>query len=248
VAQQLQANTFTRTGCTFAGWAENKNGTPPILTAGTSIPGKAAGTTLTFYAQWTVTNATDVVTAATNQSGDTITLTGVAWSAGLTTALESALSGGSITTLDLAGVSGLAAWKNDTLLDSNKDKITSLTLPDTVETLTGGEINDALFKGYSNLTLVRGKGVTNIGDYAFLGRVALTDLYLPAAPPTLGANVFQSTNSGTLEIHVGSGNGNIGAYTAQWSTDRSIPVDAETAANGNTTAYGSNHKAINIVN
>jgi hypothetical protein len=243
VAQQLQANTFTRTGCTFAGWAKSKTGTKEYNDKDTGVPGQAAGTTLNLYALWTVTNATDVVNEAlTMGDGTAITLTGVAWS-DIESALKTALVGGSITALNLAGVSGLTAWKNDTL-DRNKDKITSLALPDTVEKLTGGEINDALFKGYNNLTLVRGKGVTNIGDYAFSGRVALTDLYLPAVPPTLGSSVFTGTgSSGTLSIHVGTANA-VTVYTSSSGWD----VGATTIANGNTSKYGSNHKAINIVN
>jgi hypothetical protein len=56
----------------------------------------------------------------------------------------------------------------------------------------------------------------------------------------LAASVFEDTdNSGTLKIHVGSGN--VGGYESAWS------VAAETAADGNTTAYGNGHKAINIV-
>jgi hypothetical protein len=175
VAQQLQANTFTRTGCGFAGWAENKDGTPSILTAGTSISGEPAGTTLTFYAQWTVTDPAAIVDEATS-GGNTITLTDVAWS-DIESALKNALSGGSITTLNLSGVSGLTAWNISTLnLEINdKVKITSMVLPDTVTTLTYQSSTGA-FQGYDHLTSVRGKGVTDIGRNAFYGCTALTSL------------------------------------------------------------------------
>jgi hypothetical protein len=76
---------------------------------------------------------------------------------------------------------------------------------------------------------------------AFSECTTLTNLYLPATPPALGASVFQDTgSSGTLSIHVGSGN--IGAYTSTWG------VSVNTSAGGNTGKYGTNHKAINIVN
>jgi hypothetical protein len=181
---------FTRTGCTFLGWAKSKAGAMDYAD-GADVPGQAAGTKLTLYALWTVTSGQEgaVVAAATNQSGDTITLTGVAWS-GIKSALESALFNGSITTLDLSGVSGLTVWDTSTLnIEINdKGKITSLALPDTVTTLAY-QSSAGAFKDYGNLTSVSGAGVTDIGDFAFAICTKLTTVSLPKAE-TIGNYAF----------------------------------------------------------
>jgi uncharacterized repeat protein (TIGR02543 family) len=327
----LEANEFTRTGCSFAGWAENKDGTKEYDDGATvSGVGKTAGKTLTLYALWTVTNAADFVTAATD--GNTITLTGVAWNDDLKTALESALSSGGIS-LDLSGVSGLTAW-NSTTLSTNKDKITSMVLPDTVTSLAYQSSTGA-FQGYTKLTSVSGKGVTDLGRNAFYGCTelvevslslvmeigvrtfsgcsklasvslpaaatignyafeqcyilasvyfqeaasigiaafinctalttvslpavetingqafydckALAQLFLPATPPTLsyegqaGLKAFQNTTNPSVPLNIYVGLDNVEAYKSAWG------VNETTDANGNTTAYGNDHKAINIV-
>jgi uncharacterized repeat protein (TIGR02543 family) len=172
----------TRTGCDFDGWyTDGGFGGGAVTEISTLSPGDKD-----FYAQWTVTNATDVVDEAT--SGNTITLTGVAWS-DIKSALESALSGGGITTLDLSGVSGLTEWADNTL-SSNKDKITSMVLPDTVKTLPANEINDHVFRGYASLVSVSGAGVTDIGKNAFYSRSNLVEVNFPAATD-IGESAFQ---------------------------------------------------------
>jgi hypothetical protein len=327
----LKANAFTRTACTFAGWAESKTGTMAYGDT-VSVPGQPGETTLTLYALWDIESgqAGAVVTAATTQSGDTITLTGVAWSSDLKTALESALSGGGIS-LDLSGVSGLMAWASNTLDNSVKNKITSLTLPDTVTSISNNAflmdtalktvdipaaatigisafyecaaletvklpaaatigssafykcaalktvdlpaaatIEDFAFSECAALKTVDLPAATTIGSSAFSHCIALetvklpmaasigltafadctalADLYLPTSgssswPPTLAANVFQSTgNSGTLSIHVGTAN--IGAYETDWVVSEN-PIDAEIT--DTTGIYGDNHKAITIM-
>jgi hypothetical protein len=156
----LSANKFTRSGCTFAGWAESAAG---ALLENASITGQAAGTILDIYALWDVEERqeADVVAAATNQIGDTITLTGVEWSDRLGTALETALEDGSITTLNLSGVSGFdEEWDKDTLNDGVKTKITSLILPETVTRLAAGDGSaNSAFNGYAKLESVSGTGV-----------------------------------------------------------------------------------------
>jgi hypothetical protein len=210
----------TRTGCDFAGWAENKDGTPSILAAGTSVPGKTAETTLTLYAQWTVKDAAAVVAAA--KDGNTITLTGVAWSNDLKIALETALNGGNITTLDLSGVSGLTVWDTSTLniAINDKGKITSLALPDTVTTLADQSSTEA-FKNYGNLTSVSGAGVTDIGDYAFAMCTKLTTVSLPKAT-TIGNYAFDMTKLTTVSLPKATTIGN-SAFSGTSLTTVSLP-------------------------
>ena len=52
----LQANGFTRTGYTFAGWKKGNSGN--TLAVGTSIKNVATGGTVTYYAQWTANTFT----------------------------------------------------------------------------------------------------------------------------------------------------------------------------------------------
>jgi hypothetical protein len=261
-ALTLKTNTFTRTYCTFAGWAESKAG-PMAYGNGLSVPGQDTETTLTLYALWTVTSGkeTDFVTAAT--SGNIIALPNVVWSPSLGTALEIALSNVGMT-LNLSGVSGLTEWSKDTL-SSNKANIKSLVLPDTVTLLKdAANQTDAVFNGYISLESVSGAGVTDIGGYAFgsctkLTKVelpaaknigirafsycqALAELFLPANPPALAISIFEyTTDPVPLNIYVGLGN--VPAYTSPsgWG------VSAATLANGNTAKYGNNHKAITIM-
>jgi hypothetical protein len=105
------------------------------------------------------------------------------------------------------------------------------------------DIGTYAFNECSALETVSLPAVEDIGDGAFASCTALASLTLPAAPatpPTLGSNVFQSTgSSGTLTIYIGSGK--ISDYTTKWG------VAANTGPNDNTSKYGSDHKAINIV-
>jgi hypothetical protein len=110
----------------------------------------------------------------------------------------------------------------------------------TVDLPAAENIGEYAFGECTALTTVNLPAAVNIGPAAFHDCTALTSLTLPAVPPTLESAVFKDTgNSGTLEIYVGSGN--VEAYTTAWG------VSAETAFGVNSTAYGSNHKTIHIV-
>jgi hypothetical protein len=63
---------------------------------------------------------------------------------------------------------------------------------------------------------------------------------LPATPPSIGSTIFLNANTfpGTITITVPAGA--VPAYTSAWG------VDAETPAGGNTSVYGSGHKAVLI--
>jgi hypothetical protein len=173
----LSENTFTRSGCTFAGWAESAAGAQLYGDEEKGVPCPDAGTTLDLYALWTVESGQEAAVVEAATSEDTLILTGVEWSGRLPGEVESALGKG-VTTLNLSGVSGLEEWDKDTL-NSGKGNIISLTLPDTVTTLKH-ESNGA-FGGYDSLESVSGAGVTNVGEAAFYQCTALETVSLPAA-------------------------------------------------------------------
>jgi hypothetical protein len=61
---------------------------------------------------------------------------------------------------------------------------------------------------------------------------------LPATPPAISSIFFYTGSSGAITVRVPAGA--VSAYTAAWG------VDANTPAGGNTSTYGSNHKAVFI--
>jgi hypothetical protein len=138
------------------------------------------------------------------------------------------------------------------------DALTTVNLP-------AGTIGDYAFADCDALTAVNLSAATSIGDYAFQNCDVLTTVNLPSAvsigaeafsqctslesvslpatPPALGTSVFANTGpSGTLTIHVPVGA--VGNYTP--ATPPGWNVSNDTAANGNTLVYGTNHKAIRI--
>jgi chitodextrinase len=147
-----------------------------------------------------------------------------------------------------------------------KGKIVSLVLPDAASGIAGS-YGGAAFRCFDALREIEGANVTTIGvfafldcsalttadfpvaatigNYAFRGCVSLATLSLPAVPPVLaGTGVFYGTNLGagagtTLTILVPDAAA-VSAYVTAWG------VAADTAANGHTGKYGSDHKRIVI--
>jgi uncharacterized repeat protein (TIGR02543 family) len=76
---------------------------------------------------------------------------------------------------------------NDT---TGKDKIVSLTLPDTVTKITDAE--EYYYPSFENLRIVSGKGVTYVGEFAFDACSFLEEIDLPKTR-TIGGNAFQFT-------------------------------------------------------
>lgn len=52
-ATTVAANSFAKTGYTFAGWNTAANGSGTAYASGSTVPSQTAGTTVTLYAQWT---------------------------------------------------------------------------------------------------------------------------------------------------------------------------------------------------
>jgi hypothetical protein len=155
--------------------------------------------------------------------------------------LSTIASSGKYVSLDLSACT-MDGTEFDPGTATGADKITALVLPDAAESIKAGADNNATFKAFTGLTSISGAGVETIGDYAFLRCTDLTEVSLPAAPPSIdgdGAAIFRGTgSSGTIVISVPPDA--VSAYTTKWD------VSAETAAGGNISVYGSNHKAVLI--
>lgn len=81
---------------------------------------------------------------------------------------------------------------------SNNSNITSVTIPDSVET-----IEEGAFCRCDNLkTVVIGSGVKSIDQYAFAADGKLTDIFLPRSLTSLGDSVFHNA-SGILHVWFG---------------------------------------------
>ncbi|MDR1127602.1 MAG: leucine-rich repeat domain-containing protein [Treponema sp.] len=102
-------------------------------------------------------------------------------------------------------------------------------------------VSDSAFYGCESLRTVNLSSVATVGVRAFCGCASLTEAILPATPPSIKEvyfGVFYSTGAGAITVKVPTGA--VSAYTSAWG------VDAETPKDGNTDAYGFNHKAVII--
>jgi hypothetical protein len=126
-------------------------------------------------------------------------------------------------------------------IDTGKDKIVSLVIPDAAESITASTYPNSTFQHFAALKSVRGENITSIGDYAVIYCTTLTDLYLPATPPTRGVKMFEDAGTDTtLTIHIPGGAANYTAASPGWG------VSVETADGNNTSVYGRNRKRIVI--
>jgi hypothetical protein len=105
-------------------------------------------------------------------------------------------------------------------------------------------IGDEAFSDCTSLTEVSLPAATSIGSRAFYYCTSLELVSLPATPPSISAGVYGifpytgSNSSGTITVRVPADA--VSTYTSAWG------VSANTSANGNTSVYGSNHKAVLI--
>jgi hypothetical protein len=124
----------------------------------------------------------------------------------------------------------------------NKAETTLIAYPSAsgaITLLSVTEIGTQAFSGAS-LTSVSLPAATTIGEWAFYQCTSLTEVILPATPPSIGGYTFAYTgynSSGTITVRVPTGA--VSAYTSAWG------VDAETPA-GNDYVYGYSHKAVLI--
>jgi hypothetical protein len=134
------------------------------------------------------------------------------------------------------------------------NRVTALVLPNTAKSIYAFSAFTALaslsgagvetigtdaFSGCISLTSVSLPAATTIGNNAFYQCTSLTTVSLPATPPSIGGGIFDNTGySGTITVSVPADV--VFAYTSEWG------VSASTSAGGNTSIYGSNHKAVLI--
>jgi hypothetical protein len=119
------------------------------------------------------------------------------------------------------------------------NRVTALVLPDAAKNIPAETSSSGAFSAFTALKSLSGVGVETIGASAFSGCTNLVMVSLPATPPSIGSSIFSSTgSSGTIIVRVPAGT--VSAYTSAWG------VSADTSTGGNTSTYGSNHKAVLI--
>jgi hypothetical protein len=134
------------------------------------------------------------------------------------------------------GLTTVTLPKAETIGDSAFYHCTGLT---EVSLLKAKTIVNFAFYRCTGLTTVSLPKAQTIGYRAFADCTSLTTVSLPAAPPSISFTIFSETAaSGTITVRVPPGT--VPAYTSAWD------VTAETTANGNTSVYGDNHKAVTI--
>ena len=76
---------------------------------------------------------------------------------------------------------------------TGKDKVISLTFPDTIKTLSNTTYESYLFKDFSNLKEINGQNISIVGDNAFRNCTALTTVKLPNATEIgVGGSAFNN--------------------------------------------------------
>lgn len=96
---------------------------------------------------------------------------------------------------------------------ANCVSLTSIAIPDSVTTISGSAFGSCT----AATSCIIGSGVTSIGDLAFWSCSNLTSItVLATTPPTIGSNVFMSTNN--CPIYVPSGKVNTYKNASGWST------------------------------
>jgi len=77
-------------------------------------------------------------------------------------------------------------------IETGKDKIVSITLPDTAASISNAVWNNSTFKNFTELKSFSGEGLTSIGNYAFRDCTNLALTSLPEGLTSIGNNAFQS--------------------------------------------------------
>jgi hypothetical protein len=107
--------------------------------------------------------------------------------------------------LDLSACTGVTEFDPNGTTSGGKDKIVSLVLPDTTESIKEDGFNSLTFRNFTNLKMVSGASVKSIGYSAFRGCTTLTMVSLPAFLSSIGAGTFAGCiNLG--DITIASGN------------------------------------------
>ena len=107
--------------------------------------------------------------------------------------LDDIETAGKYVTLDLSTCTMTeTAFNPVSSVTTGKNRIVSITLPNSATSIQAGTNNAPTFSGFTALTSFSGAGLTSIGDYAFYGIASLTMTSLPSGVTTIGNNAFQN--------------------------------------------------------
>ena len=98
-------------------------------------------------------------------------------------------------------------------IDTGKDRIVSIILPDAATSIVGGNWGNPSFNNFDNLKTFSGAGLQTIGNYAF---ATLTNLNMTALPPTIttiGNSAFRGCTGLTqMTLHGGIASIGVSAF------------------------------------
>ena len=178
----LPANTFTKEGYIFAGWATSADGS-------VSYSDKAKITlteNITLYAKWGITAADAISAIKSFKSSEehTVTIAGTITADNLTAITEAINNSRAKISLDLGGATGIDSIGDRAFKDC--DYLISMNIPSSVTS-----IGEYAFSGCSNLTSVSiPNSVTFIGNSAFNCCTRLTSIIIPDSVTSIGNSVF----------------------------------------------------------
>jgi hypothetical protein len=95
--------------------------------------------------------------------------------------------------LSLCAMNG-TVFNPDPDIATGKNRIVSIVLPDTAESIPDGNTSTSVFRHFTSLEDVSGENITTIGDFAFRGCTSLTSVSFPAVT-SIGINAFRECTS-----------------------------------------------------
>ena len=179
----LPANTFTKDGYIFAGWATSADGS-------VSYSDKAKITVtenITLYAKWGMTAAAAITEISSFADGEehTVAVAGAITADDLA-AIKGAINGNSNhpqIILDLGGTTGLTEIPSEAFKECRY--LTGVNIPSSVTSIGRYAFSDSPL---TNITIP--DSVTSIGDYAFSRCARLKSVAIPESVTSIGNNVF----------------------------------------------------------
>ena len=200
VTSDLTANTFTKTDCTFYGWATEANKNSPDFSDCQSVKNLTTGDSIKLYAVWiqnaTAANVTEIITnLPASEEPYTVKVTGEI-SDDTISAIRTAFRVNSNVKviLDLSATTGLTSIKESAF--ETCTNLTGIILGDSFE-----EIEDKAFSACCNLTNITfGNNLETIGNEAFAICNKLTSVVIGNNIETIGDYAFGSCNNLTSVV------------------------------------------------
>ena len=125
---------------------------------------------------------------------------------------------GKYVTLDLSDCTlpvGVTAFNPDFNVTTGKNRIVSITLPDTATSIPNGGASFAAFRNFTVLTSFSGAGLTSIGNSAFYQITSLTMTTLPSTLTSIGNDAFYGcTNLALTSLPTGVTSISEGAFNS----------------------------------